>query len=222
MAANASRTNDYILIASCDARVTGRFASTLRKYFDIRLAGCLSVMHSCIRSEKPALLFVDPQICPKNPTQFLTELIKKLFGIYVVIIDNQSDRLVDQRHLFKAGARGFCKDDITPSLLSRAVHLVLDGEYWIQRKLITEVISELARESRHMESRIGSDNSLVNSLTPRELQVARMVHLGGNNKMIARELDISERTVKAHLSAVFRKLDIENRLNLALFFSEIS
>jgi len=49
-----------------------------------------------------------------------------------------------------------------------------------------------------------------------------MVHLGGNNKVIARELDISERTVKAHLSAVFRKLNIENRLHLALFFNEIS
>ena len=59
-------------------------------------------------------------------------------------------------------------------------------------------------------------------LTPRELQVAQMVHLGGNNKMIARELDISERTVKAHLSAIFRKLKIENRLHLALYFSNIS
>ena len=48
-----------------------------------------------------------------------------------------------------------------------------------------------------------------------------MVHRGGNNKSIARTLDISERTVKAHLSAIFRKLDIENRLHLALFFSEL-
>jgi len=222
MAANASRTNEHILIASCDEDVTGRYTSTLRKNFEIRRAGSLSELHTRIKSEKPALLFVDPLICPEDPTQHLAGLIKKLFGVHVVIIDNQSDRLVDQRHLFKAGARGFCKDDITPSLLSRAVHLMLDGEYWIQRKLITEVISELARESQQVESRIRSDNSLVNTLTPRELQVARMVHLGGNNKMIARELDISERTVKAHLSAVFRKLDIENRLNLALFFSEIS
>jgi len=47
-----------------------------------------------------------------------------------------------------------------------------------------------------------------------------MVRLGENNKMIARELDISERTVKAHLSAIFRKLDIQNRLHLALYFNE--
>ncbi len=49
-----------------------------------------------------------------------------------------------------------------------------------------------------------------------------MVYKGGNNKTIARELDISERTVKAHLSAIFRKLEIENRLNLALYFSELN
>jgi DNA-binding NarL/FixJ family response regulator len=49
-----------------------------------------------------------------------------------------------------------------------------------------------------------------------------MVHLGGNNKTIARELAISERTVKAHLSAIFRKLNIQNRLHLALFLNDVS
>jgi len=49
-----------------------------------------------------------------------------------------------------------------------------------------------------------------------------MVHKGNNNKNIARMLDISERTVKAHLSAIFRKLNIDNRLQLALFFNKIT
>jgi DNA-binding NarL/FixJ family response regulator len=48
-----------------------------------------------------------------------------------------------------------------------------------------------------------------------------MVHQGGNNKTIARKLDISERTVKAHLSAIFRKLNIENRLHLAIYFNDV-
>jgi DNA-binding NarL/FixJ family response regulator len=222
MAASASPTNDYILIACRDDTVADRYTGILEKNHETRLTASLPAMHSCIEVERPSLLFIDPHICVQNSTEFLASLIKKLSGIFVVIIDNQSDRLVDQRRLFKAGARGFCKDDITPALLTRAVNLVLEGEYWIQRKLITQMISELASESYATANRANFDNSRVNTLTPRELQVARMVHLGGNNKMIARELDISERTVKAHLSAIFRKLEIENRLNLAIFFSEIS
>ena len=222
MAATASPANDYILIVSRDDIVRGRYAGVLEKKYETRLTTSLPAMHSCVASERPALLFIDPRVCVDNTTEFLISLIRKLSGIFVVIIENQSDRLVDQRSLFKAGARGFCKDDITPALLSRAVNLVLEGEYWIQRKLITQMISELASEGNAPLQHSNFDNSLVRTLTPRELQVARMVHLGGNNKMIARELDISERTVKAHLSAIFRKLEIENRLNLALFFSEIS
>ncbi|MGB5473881.1 MAG: response regulator transcription factor [Gammaproteobacteria bacterium] len=222
MAASASPANDYILIVSRDDIVTGRYTGVLGKKYETRRITSLPAMHSCVASERPTLLFIDPHVCADNTTEFLTSLIRKLSGIFVVIIDNQSDRLVDQRSLFKAGARGFCKDDITPALLARAVNLVLEGEYWIQRKLITEMISELASEGNVPLQHSNFDNSLVRTLTPRELQVARMVHLGGNNKMIARELDISERTVKAHLSAIFRKLEIENRLNLALFFSEIS
>ena len=97
------------------------------------------------------------------------------------------------------------------------------ARYGFQRQLITELIRELARENipdALKLSHAGAES--VAHLTPRELQVAKMVHLGGNNKVIARELDISERTVKAHLSAIFRKLNIENRLHLALFFNEIS
>jgi len=222
MAAGAPQGNADILIASDDDNVATHYSRILGKNFATRLVGSLDAMHSSIADARPALLLLDPGLCPSDPTAFLTNLIKRLSGILVVIITNQADRCVDQRNLFKAGARGFCKDDITPALLTRAVNLVLEGEYWIQRKLITQVISELAREIEQPASRDDLNQSLVDVLTPRELQVARMVHLGGNNKMIARELDISERTVKAHLSAIFRKLEIENRLNLALFFNQIT
>ncbi len=146
MAASALPASDYILIASRDDSVTGLYAGVLEKKHETRLITSLPAMHSCIASERPALLFIDPHVCADNTTEFLISLIRKLSGIFVVIIDNQSDRLVDQRSLFKAGARGFCKDDIAPALLMRAVNLVLEGEYWIQRKLITQMISELASE----------------------------------------------------------------------------
>jgi DNA-binding NarL/FixJ family response regulator len=222
MASNASPETNYILIASHDRDVSDHYTDVLAKNHTIRQSDSLDGMHARIADERPALLFIDPVIFTSDLTHTLNGLLKQLAGILVMIIENQSDRRVDQHSLFKAGARGFCSDDITPDLLNRAVHVVLEGEYWIPRKLITRMISELASENQSSAAGRNFDNALVNTLTPRELQVARMVHLGGNNKMIARELDISERTVKAHLSAIFRKLDIENRLNLALFFSELS
>lgn len=222
MAENANPEKKQILIASRDADVTGHFTDSLQRHHHTRAVDSLATMHDGIAACRPELIFIDPLLGTERTTQFLTGLIRQLQGLFVVIIDNQDDRQVDQHSLFKAGARGFCRDDITPALLTRAASVMLEGEYWIPRKLITLMISELASEESPAHGGGASDNALVNTLTPRELQVARMVHLGGNNKMIARELDISERTVKAHLSAIFRKLEIENRLNLALFFSEFS
>ena len=158
---------------------------------------------------------------PADATDQIIAVVRMAADSHVVVLENASSRRVDQHELFKAGAHGFCKDDISETLLLKAVQLVLDGDYWVQRRLITEVITELATERNSTSSSSNFDWTLVDSLTPRELQVARMVHMGSNNKLIARELEISERTVKAHLSAIFRKLDIENRLNLALYFSEI-
>ena len=91
------------------------------------------------------------------------------------------------------------------------------------RTLISRIIEDLTRKRTSSDDSVTvQDASAVECLTPRELQVARMVHLGGNNKTIARELSISERTVKAHLSAIFRKLNIQNRLHLALFLNDVT
>lgn len=60
------------------------------------------------------------------------------------------------------------------------------------------------------------DTAAFDALTPREREIAVLVGEGVNNKIIARRLDITERTVKAHLGAVFSKLGIPGRLQLAL------
>jgi DNA-binding NarL/FixJ family response regulator len=222
MPVNETQEQHIILIASGDRSVSAHYQRILEAEYAILLAGSGSEMMELLDAHKPALLFIDPLLYPESTTDHLSAIIHKVPDSHVMVINNQTGREVDQHVLFKAGAHGFCLDDIRDVLLHKAVQLVLDGDYWVQRKLITRVIDELASEQRNLPTRSNFDNSLIEALTPRELQVARMVHLGGNNKMIARELDISERTVKAHLSAIFRKLEIENRLNLAIYFSELS
>jgi DNA-binding NarL/FixJ family response regulator len=202
--------------------VSAHYQRILEGGYTIVVAGTSSEMTELLGRHEPALLVVDPLLYPEPATDHISAIIRDIPDTHVIVIENQTDRAIEQNALFKAGAHGFCMDDIPDALLGKAVQLVLDGDYWVQRRLITQVIDELASEQRNMPTRSNFDDSLVDTLTPRELQVARMVHMGGNNKIIARELDISERTVKAHLSAIFRKLDIKNRLNLALYFSEIT
>ena len=166
---------------------------------------------------------IDPLLFKDQVKLTITEISATSPLTRIVIIEDTVNRCLDQMTLFKSGAHGFFADDISPALLVKAIQSVAKGEVWVPRKLITTLISELARGKAASQGRQDpAARESMAKLTPRELEVAQMVHTGGNNKMIARELDISERTVKAHLSAIFRKLNIANRLHLALFFNEIT
>jgi len=210
-----------ILIASSEHEIVERFSTALRQNYIIVRWNGRSSASEILQGHEPDLVLIDPKYFPDPITAHIAEIADANQSLRIMIIENQSDRQVDQYALFKAGAHGFCKENISDALLNRAVQMVCEGEYWIQRKLVANIIDDLAREltKTNGPSPTG-DNTVLDALTPRELEVARMVRLGGNNKMIARELDISERTVKAHLSAIFRKLDIQNRLHLALYFNE--
>jgi DNA-binding NarL/FixJ family response regulator len=213
--------NKSVLIASGDQTVSAHYLRILETGYKVCSVITALDMLASLRIKAPSILIIDPVIFPDNTTDQILAVLRLAKDVHVIVVENSGNRSVNQHELFKAGVHGFCKDDIPEVLLRKAVQLVLDGDYWVQRKLITQVISDLAAENANSSTSNNFDRTLVRALTPRELQVAHMVHMGGNNKTIARELDISERTVKAHLSAIFRKLEIENRLNLALYFSEI-
>ena len=220
MSLSKAKNRATVLIASDNRQVVSRFVSILEQDYDVSTACKADEMLSCLTTASASVIIVDPSLYPPDDaTDQILAIVRMASDRHVIVVENGTETEVDQHLLFKAGAHGFCRSDISESLLQKAIELVLDGDYWVQRKLITQVISGMAAE-RSANSNF--DRSLVNTLTPRELQVARLVHMGENNKMIARALDISERTVKAHLSAIFRKLDIENRLNLALYFSGLS
>lgn len=195
--------------------------SILEPCYDVSTACSPGELLACLTALPASVLIVDPALYQgDDATDQILAVVRMPSDTHVIVVENAGENEVDQHLLFKAGAHGFCRSDISEALLRKAVELVLDGDYWVQRKLITQVISDMAAE-KSANANSNFDRSLVGTLTPRELQVARLVHMGENNKMIARALEISERTVKAHLSAIFRKLDIENRLNLALYFSEL-
>lgn len=223
MTGKETEDSGEILIASADDVLAKACSDALaRAYSVIRCTDGAAAMET-IGQTCPDLVLLDPLLFPEDPAASITEILGLSANTRVIVIEGKTGRKVDQVMLFKAGTHGFCADTIKAAMLLKAVRTVSNGEIWVPRKLISQLISELAKAVESGNPPIDPlISKTMESLTPRELEVARMVHLGGNNKMIARELDISERTVKAHLSAIFRKLDIENRLHLALFFNKIT
>jgi len=89
--------------------------------------------------------------------------------------------------------------------LLKCLYRVMDGEQWLDRDAMHQVVDQLGKPV---------DRPL--QLTPRETEVARLVSLGSRNKEIARELDISEGTVKMHLHNLYEKLSVSSRTELAI------
>lgn len=124
--------------------------------------------------------------------------------------------------LFRIGVRGCCRADIPPDRLKSVVHAVQQGELWIRRTLTPRLLDELgARIRADSEGRRAAMARLA-ELTRREREIAELIGNGESNKQIARQLTITESTVKAHLTEIFRKLGIADRLKLALLIVEMS
>jgi two-component system nitrate/nitrite response regulator NarL len=223
MPASEPHTKASILIASGNTILATQYTEILADEFSTAIMDRAAATCDCIAETHPHLVILDPSLFNESLPETIGKILKTTPHTRIIVLKGTTETPVDEMLLFKAGVHGFCDVEIVPDLLIKAAHAVCHGEIWVPRQLITQLIGDLARENSsdaRKFSRSGAES--VAHLTPRELQVAKMVHLGGNNKVIARELDISERTVKAHLSAVFRKLNIENRLHLALFFNQIS
>lgn len=133
-----------------------------------------------------------------------------------------------QIQLIAAGASGYGENETDFDFLSRIVSRVIDGEVWIRRHLVPRIIKMLVANkidplTLHDNEEITAKKlDLLKSLTEREKQVANQVSHGSPTKKIAAALFITERTVTAHLSSIFRKLDVPDRIHLAIYLKDIS
>ncbi|MFL5759722.1 MAG: response regulator [Thermomicrobiales bacterium] len=109
----------------------------------------------------------------------------------------------------KAGARGYLLKDSGPEELVQAIRQVHRGEAWLDPSIARKVLQELARGSDRPPTR--------DPLTPREVDVLRLVARGLGNQQIADELSLSEATVRTHVSTILGKLQLASRTQAALY-----
>lgn len=156
----------------------------------------------------PDVLLLDINMPEMNGLEVLEEIKNRKYQVKVLILTVHNEL----EYLLKAvdmGVDGYILKDSESSELKKAISTVLSGENYIQASLIPALNNRLANRD--------IDKDKIDSLTTRELEVLIQVANGMINKEIANNLNISERTVKNHISNIFKKIDVSDRTQAAVF-----
>ena len=119
----------------------------------------------------------------------------------------------------RAGAVGYLLKDVSSEKLTEAIRAANQGEYFLLPSITAKVVSEFSRISRPTSKNI--ENFMPDPLSPREIEIIRLVATGASNKEIADKLVISEGTVKNHLSSILSKLSVRDRMQAVLKAKEL-
>jgi NarL family two-component system response regulator LiaR len=156
---------------------------------------------------RPDVILMDLVMPKLDGVGAMLELRRRLPEIRVIVLTSFAD---DDRLLpaIQAGAAGYLLKDAQPQELARAVRAANDGEALLDPGVAARLVDAIAQTP---------DEEPAERLTPRERQVLELIGRGLPNKLIARELEVSEKTVKNHVSHVLAKLGVSDRTQAALY-----
>ena len=161
-----------------------------------------------LKTVKPDVLLLDINMPKKTGLDVLSELKDKKSKIKVLVltVHNETEYLMKAVEI---GINGYVLKDSESAELKKAIFTIAEGENYIQPSLIPALNSKMIEKNE--------DEIKIESLTKRELQVLKELAVGKFNRDIAKEMEISERTVKNHISSIFKKLDVTDRTQAAVF-----
>jgi DNA-binding NarL/FixJ family response regulator len=132
----------------------------------------------------------------------------------VLVLTGIRDTVLHRRAV-QLGAAGVVVKDAAPDVLLKAIRKVHAGEVWLDHATTARILAEMSDGGRALRS--DPDAAAIATLSRREIEVIELLGEGLSNRRIAERLFLSETTVRHHLSSIFSKLDVHDRLELLLF-----
>jgi DNA-binding NarL/FixJ family response regulator len=161
---------------------------------------------------QPDIMLLDIKMERVNGLHILPQIVGSFPHLKVIVLTAQISQ-VESTQAIKDGARGIILKHAASEFLIKGIRKVYQGELWADSSTMTLVVDTLSRRFR-LDLKPEKNRK---ELSDRELEVVALLAEGHRNKEIASKLFISEQTVKTHLTNIFQKLEVTDRLELALY-----
>jgi len=209
-----------ILIATRDAELEHRCRRAASAEHELEVVTSIAALSERITAREPAAVLLDSELVEKPLERQVGEIVN-LAGAARVIVLTPVFIEDEEIALLKAGAKGCCRRGVDPESLQQVLSVTSNGGVWVTRSLLPRLVSELRKYvDAHRKPAETPAHDTLAELTQREREIVRLIVEGASNKEVASSLNISERTVKGHLSNVFQKLGVADRLKLMLYVRE--
>jgi len=202
-----------LILACADRKILTRWKSALDSDDNIVDVKHFSALKQRLRGTNRATVVLHTSLPGVHDLVDIIKLVKDFPETGLLALADIPDEH-EGVNLIRGGVHGYANTLLKPEVLREALKVVELGEVWISKRLLHWMVNH-CHEIDRVESDVGSYLAL-DTLTPSERHVALHLSRGDNNKQIAHKLNITERTVKAHLTSIYSKTGVKDRLHLAL------
>lgn len=219
-----------ILLVTQDRELEERCRRATSAHYSLTVVAGVAQVAAHVGTVLPEVILIDADTLIRPYADKLQGIIAMPGAGRVVVMT--AEYIEDEEvALLRSGVQGCCRRGIDPNSLREVLSVTKNG-VWVTSSLLPRLVSELRRYAQHAATptpapavaqtpveppRIAPEK--LATLTPRERDIVNLLAEGATNKQVAEELAITERTVKGHLSNVFMKLGVPDRLKLVLFLN---
>src|SRR4030067_1229155 len=181
-------------------------------------AGNLSESIEIIINNTPDIILLELNLAEQESSFIIPSILKVSEQARLILVTGNTDPQVHQLAV-ENGVMGVIYKTQPPEILLKAIEKVFAGEVWLERSMIANVLSRLSRNNK--PAKISSEAESITRLSEREKEVVRLIGQGLKNKIISTQLCISETTVRHHLTSIYSKLGVSDRLELLIYAHQI-
>ncbi len=232
-----------ILLATRDRELEERCRRAASADYSIEVVTSVDALSARLAASKPEAVLVDGALLAAPIENEVAHIVAQAGAGRVIVLTAEFNE-DEEVALLRCGVKGCCRRGVDPESLRQVLSVTQSG-VWVTRSLLPRLVTELRRYAQQTSPASAASNTTATApekkdaapsksnvalsrlpphklatLTRRELDIVKLIADGATNKEVGVELDISERTVKGHLSNIFMKLGTPDRVKLMLYLQD--